>query len=372
MWNIWKEELYKIASRKIVWLGVFLLLAFLSFRLFAERDHYTTVIDGKVYHGQEAIQKDQALTKLYAGALTKEKILQIYNEYGFYYYDEKTDATVGNYCSRFITEQFTNYMQTNGDDPEALYFYPFPDDIVSSTGNHTAEYSDSLIFDYVYGWNDFAEIYIMALLVLFVILIIGLSPLFAEEYQLRTADILKTTRHGKQSGIWMKVLAASIFAAALTCIVSVFLWILYLTMYGTQGLDASAVLLNFANFYGYSPKTILGFCVFVALLGLTGALLLTGIISGISAFCRTPFLALILSLVVFFFPVLWLKVLAPLFGFGTAVTKNITHFMTSMPVYLPMTTGFAFPARQIIIHLCIALITGIIGILLGYHRFRNT
>ena len=33
MWTIWKEELYKISSRKIIWLGVFLLLASATIRL---------------------------------------------------------------------------------------------------------------------------------------------------------------------------------------------------------------------------------------------------------------------------------------------------------------------------------------------------
>ncbi len=366
MWNIWKEELYKIASRKIIWLGVFLLLAFTAFRLFAERDHYATFIDGEVYFGQEAVQKDQALTKRYEGTLTREKIQQIYNEYGLYTFVEEIEDTKGNYCSRFVTEHFTNYMQTSGS-PDEVHFYEG-----SEWERNAAPYLENEVrFGYVYGWNDFAEIYMMAVLVLFVILIIGLSPVFAEEYQLKTADILRTTRRGKQSGIWMKILAAVFFAVVLTCLVTVSLWGVYLTVYGTQGLDASAVLLNFASFYGYCPESVFGFILFIAFLGMAGAALLTGLVTGISALSKTPFLALVISLIVFLFPVAWVKVFAPLFGFGVAMTKNITHFMTSMPVYLPMSTGFAFSARQIIIHLGIALIVGISGMIFGYYKYRN-
>lgn len=368
MWNIWKEELYKIASRKIIWLGVFLLLTFFSFRLYAERNDYTITLDGHIYRGQEAIRKDQELTKLHAGTLTEDLIRQIYDEYGFYNYDEETGNIIsGNFCSRFITEKFTNYMQIDESGPDAVRFYSGQDWELQA-----APYLEHKVtFDYVYSWNDFEEIYVMALLSVFVLLIIGLSPLFAEEYQLKTADILRTTPRGKQSGIWMKLLAAGFFAIALTCLVTAYLWGIYLAVYGTQGLDASAVLLNFASFYGYCPDTVMGFFILITFLGLAGAIFLTGLTAGISAFCRTPFLALVLSLAVFLFPVVWVKVLAPMWILGVTITKTVTHFMTSMPFYLPLSVGFAFSQKQIGIHLCIALAVGISGIFLGYHRYRN-
>ena len=83
MWNIWKEEVYKIATRKILWIGLFLLLAFVSLRLFTERNHYSATIDGQIYRGQKAIEKDQQLTAKYAGILTDEKVQNIYEDFGF-------------------------------------------------------------------------------------------------------------------------------------------------------------------------------------------------------------------------------------------------------------------------------------------------
>ncbi len=367
MWNIWKEELYKIVSRKIIWLGIFLFLVFITFRLFAERDHYSATIDGQVFRGQEAIRKDQALTSRYAGILTKDKVRQIYEAYGFYYLDEATDSAKGNFCSRFVTETFTNYMQTDGNDPTAIHFYKDRDHAYN-----TAPYLENKVrFDYFYGWNDFAETYMTTLLAAFVILIVGLSPLFAEEYQLKTADILRTTRRGRQSGIWIKLLAALFFAAALICLVSAYLWGIYTAVFGTQGLDASGVLLSFASFYGYCPETVAGVLVLFVSLGLAGAVLLTSLTAAVSASCRSPFLALVLSLVIFLFPVVWLKVLAPMGILGMDITKIISHFMISMPVYLPMSTGFALTAGQIGIHLGIALAVGVGCLLLGYRKYRN-
>lgn len=367
MWTIWKEELYKIITRKIIWLGVFLLLAFVTTRLYEESSQYTTVIDGKIYQGKDAILRDKALTGRYAGVLTKELVAKVHREYGFFYYDPVSGKAANNYVSRLITENFTNFMQTEGDNPDEIHFREGAD----WTNNCTYLLENEIRFDYVYGWNDFVEMYILSMLALFVILILGLSPSFAEEYQLKTADLLRTTRHGKKNGIWMKILAGLCFAVFLTLLVCAYLWNLYLIVYGTQGLNASAVLVNFATPYGYCPESVLGFLLYVTALGVLGVVLLTGIVLGISASCRSPFLAVIFSIASFLLPVLWLNVLLPMQLLGITLSRCITHFMTSMPVYLPMSTGFAIPLEQIILHLGIALTVTAGGLCLGYFRYRN-
>ncbi len=304
MLTIWKEELYKIKSRKIIWFGVFLLLAFATIRLYNECYHYTTSIDGSVYHGREAIRRDKALASRCSGLLSEDTIAQIYKDYGFFYYDANGNA-IGNYLNRFVTEEFTNFRQTDGNTLDEIHFREGAD------WEHNCAYllENEVRFDYVYGWNDFAEMYVLVILSLFVILILGLSPVFAEEYQLRTADILRTTRRGKASGIWMKILASACFAVALTLGACAYLWGLYYVVYGAQGLNASAVLLNFATPFGYCPESVLGFFLYITGLGVLGSLLLTGIVTGISAVCRTPFLALILSLSGYLFPLVWVKIL---------------------------------------------------------------
>ena len=366
MWTIWKEELYKIKSRKIIWLGVFLLLSFATIRLYNEGDHYTTTIDDTVYHGQEAIRKDKALASLYSGPLTEEAVAQIYKDYGFFYYDEK-DHAVGNYLNRFVTESFTNFMQTDGNNPDEIHFRKGAD--WENNGAYLLE--NEVRFDYVYGWNDFAEMYILIILALFVVLILGLSPVFSEEYQLKTADILRTTRRGGGSGIWMKILASACFAVALTLAACAYLWGIYLSVYGLQGLNASAVLLNFATPFGYCPESVFGFFLYITCLAISGSLLLTGMVTGISAVCQNPFLALILALSGYLFPIAWIKILGRIFPIGMTLSRIISHFMTSMPVYLPMSTGFGFSADQMALHLSIAVAVGAGGMFAGYYRFRR-
>lgn len=365
MWTIWKEELYKIISRKIIWLSLFLLLAFATTRLYNERFHYTTTIEGTVYHGKEAIQKDQALASRYSGLLTEETVAQIYKDYGFFYYDAKGNA-IGNYLNRFVTEEFTNFRQTDGNNLDEIHFYEGSD----WENNSAYLLKNNVRFDYVYGWNDFAEMYILIILALFVILILSLSPVFAEEYQLKTADLLRTTRRGRGSGIWMKLLAAACFAVALTCAVSAYMWGIYLAVYGVQGLNASSLLLNFATGFGYCPESVLGFFLYITCLGIIGSLLLTGIVTGISALCQSSFLALLFTLSGYLFPVLWVKLLGYMFPLNIVLTRSINHFMTSMPVYLPMSTGFGFSVNQMLLHLSIAFVVGVAGMFVGYYRYR--
>lgn len=366
MGTIWKEELYKIKSRKIIWLGTFLLLAFATIRLYNERCRYTTSIEGTVYHGQDAIRKDKALAGRCSGPLTQETITQIYKDYGFFYYDADGNG-IGNYLNRFVTEEFTNFRQTEGTDPDEIRFREGED------WEHNCAYllENEVRFDYVHGWNDLAEMYVVTILALFVLLILGLSPVFAEEYQQRTADILRTTRRGGGSGIWMKILASACFAVALTLGACAYLWGIYLAVYGVQGLDASAILLSFATPFGYCPESVLGFFLYITSLGILGSLLLTGMVTGASAMCQSPFLALILSLSGYLFPIVWIKILGRMLPLEMALSRIISHFMTAMPFYLPMSTGFGFSADQMILHLCIALAVGAGGMFAGYYRFRH-
>ena len=367
MWEIWKKEIYKIASRKVIWCGVLLLLAFVTFRLYAEQKDYSVTIDGQSYYGKEAIEKDRELTAEYAGILTLEKVQEIYDKYGFYYYDDKTESNAGNFCSKFVTEQMTNYNQTSGNDPSQIQFYE------GEEWEQNAEplLKENLQFDYFYGWQDFQEIYgMMGILLLYVILIIGLSPVFAEEYTLRTADILLSTQRGKKSCICLKIAAALSFTAMVYLMVTAYIWFIYLLVYGTQGLDASAVLAG-ASFFGYGPGSIGGFLLSMSALGLAGGLLLTGCVLAASSLCRNSFLTVVVSLALDLTPVVWLKVFAPMWILGYSLTRAVNHFMASMPFYLPMNWSFGFTAAQIRWHLLTALAVAVSCLILAYQKYRT-
>lgn len=370
MWRIWKEEVCKIASHKIIWLGLLLLLLFVTMRLFMERGNYSVTIDGQVYRGQEAIDRDRALTAEYAGILTEEKVQRIYHDFGFYYYDEARDVSTGNFCNEYITRKMTNYNHLDSENAETVQFLQGD----AWEQNAAPLLKGNIQFDYTYGWNDLKEIHsILMVLSLFVIFIIGISPVYSEEYTLKTADILLTTQRGKKNGIWMKVTAALFLATAVYCIFSAYLWLIYRIVYGTQGLDASPVLIGIEMTEGFCPADIRGFFQLSFALGITGVLLLTSITLAVSALCRNAFLTVVASLAMFFVPYVWMNVLAMMLSplLSSDLTRTVSHFMVSMPFYLPVNWGFGFSAEQLGIHVGIAAGAGSISAVLGYWKFRN-
>ena len=369
MWRIWKEEVYKIASRKIIWLGLLLLLLFVTMRLFTERHNYSVTIDGQVYRGQEAIDKDRALTAKYAGILTEDKVQQIYHDFGFYYYDEIRDVSTGNFCNEFITRKMTNSNQMDTENVEAIRFLEGD----AWERNAAPLLKGGVWFDYTYGWRDLKETYsflmAMALLVIF---IIGVSPVFSEEYTLKTAGILLTTQRGKKNGIWMKITAALFLAAVIYCVFTIYLFLIYRIVYGTQGLDASPVLIGM-TLEGFCPTDIQEFFRICFALGLAGVLLLTSMTLAVSALCGNAFLTVGISLAAFFVPYVWMNILAMMLShfFSADLIKAVSHFMISMPFYLPMNWGFGFSAGQIGMHMGIAAVIGAFSAVFGYWKFRN-
>lgn len=369
MWKLFQEEFRKIASRKIVWIGLFLLLAFVRYRLGAELKGYSVTINGENIYGVEALEKDKEIAAQYAGPLTEETVQIIYDRYGFYHYDMSTEESKGNFCSQFITERMTNLNQTGGENPEEIRFYQGEEWEI----NAAPLLEGDIWFDYVKGWSDLREIYCIVIIWgMAILFIVGLSPVFSEEYTLRTADILLTTQRGKKGLIWIKMAAALSFTWIIFTMVTFYVWAIYLKVFGTQGLDASPILIGAGSAsFGYHTETIRGFFLLSFGLGIAGFLLMTGMVLAASALCKNAFLTVVLSLAVFLFPVVWIKVLGPMWIFGITLSKAMNHFMVSMPVYLLTHWGFAFTKKQIAIHMVIALAVGTISVVLGYRSYRD-
>ena len=368
MWKIWFEEIRKMASRKIIWCGLALTLIFVTFRLYGiVLREYTTTIEDQTYRGKEAIQKDQELAKEYAGPLTEEKVRSIYERFGFYYFDAEKNEFVGNFCNEYITYQMTNSLETDGDDPSEIRFYEGTD----WENNAATLLKGNLKFDYNYGWEDFRETMTLVCVLLSIIFIIGMSPVFSEEYTLRTADILLTTRRGKSSAVWIKIAAALTFTIVVYCAVFLYMWLIYRSVFGTQGLDTSPVFLNGVSSHGYCPETTGGFFLLLFGLGLASMVLLSAMVIVVSAVCKSAFLSVVISAVVFVLPYIWMKVFLPMRPFGIEVTRKVYHFMISMPFYMHMNWGFAFSAGEIGMHLIIALGVMAVCVNLGYRKYRN-
>lgn len=374
MWRIWKEEFRKMASRRIFWIGLALLLAFVTFHLWAQQEEYSVTINGKQFYGREAIKKDQELTAEYAGKLTEEKGQQIYEKYGVY--DPETEESgEKNFCSQFITYWMTNYHDVRNGDSDELRLYE---------GEEWKEraklyWGEKFRFDYAYGWENLQEIYgVMVIQGTAVLILILLSPVFAEEYALRTTPILLSTWRGKGGGIWMKISAAIIFSIIVFFMVTLYVWGIYIAVYGVQGLDASISLLDVlpldsAHFACY-PSTIGGFFLFMFFQGLAGVLLLDCMVLAVSAMCVNSFLTVVVSLALYFLPCVCmpqhpLSILRS--DKASVIARCKAHIISSTPQYLSAGWTFGFSKEQLILHLGIALAAGIVCVMLGYLGYRN-
>ena len=367
MWKIFQEEIRKIASRKIIWWGLALVLIFVTFRLGIVKKEYTSAIDGQTYVGKEAIQKDQELAREYAGPMTEETVRSIYDRFGFYYYNEQGEKCGRNFWNEYITDHMTNFMQIEGDDPAEIQFYEGEE----WERNVAPLLNGDLRFDYNYGWEDLRETLILVNILLSIIFIVGMAPVFSEEYTLRTANILLTTRRGKKSAVWLKTAAALTFTAAAYYAVSLYLWLLYRYMFGTQGLDASPRFLNAIPAFGYTPKTVQGFFWLEFGLGAAAMILLSALVLVVSAAFRSAFMSVVISAGVFISPYIWMKVISPMLPLGSGFTRTVNHLMVSMPFYLHGNWGFAFSAGQIRLHIVIAAVVTAVCVVLGYRKYRN-
>lgn len=361
---LFKEEFRKTASRRIVWAGLLLLFVFLIFRILIVQKEYRTTIDGQTYTGREAIQKDKELAREYAGPLTEKTVEDIYKRFGFSYYEEENGDFVGNFCNSFVTKRMTDYNQTGGSPDEVSFFQG-----EEWENNAAPLVTGELEFGYVYGWEDLWESWLVIVLYLSVLFVIAYSPMFSEEYSLRTADLLLTTERGRGAGIGIKLLAALAFYI-IVCVGTVGLIVLlYLSVFGTDGLGASSLMMEIPSL-GYHPDTILGYYIFEIGMSLFGMLLLTAITAGISAYSKNSYMSVILSVIVFLVPIVWIKLLAPMRLFGS-FTKVVNHFMASMPVMLPMNWGFAFTRQQIAGHLAVAGVLSGICSGAAYWKYKN-
>lgn len=364
--EIFREELRKIASRRIVWASLILVLVFVTLRLWVVQTEYQVKIDGVHYKGVKAIDKDRELAREYEGILTMKTVQNIHGRFGFSYYDGEKDHFNGNYSSEFITERMTNFFELEENDPSKIHFLEGEE----WDRNAAPLLDGSVTFGYAYGWEDLRETYTLVIILLSVIFIIGFTPVFAEEYTLRTADLLLATEHGKKRGIWLKIWVAVSFAAGTFCALSLYMILLYLSIFGTDGLEASSILLNGVS-KGIGPETIGGLLLLMFGLGLSGLMLLTGITLAVSAASRNSFMAVVVSGILYAVPYVWMKVLAPMWILGPVLTKGMNHFMVSMPMYLPMNWGFTFTGDQMGIHAGIAGIVLAACLAAAYRIHRN-
>ena len=177
---MFQTELYKLCHKKIAGIG-FLCLVFIAvYYFYISGIADTTVVDGgKTYQGMEAVRADREIARPYQGLMTMDKAEQILDKYG--YADTKNNTGNNNFCNDFVTRYMTN---SGRDDGNGIHLYT-PEE----SGFTRQVEAGAVTFGYTRGWSSFLESYILVFVCLCIYLSMIITPVFSEEYALRTAGI---------------------------------------------------------------------------------------------------------------------------------------------------------------------------------------
>ena len=126
---LFRNEFYKICSRKILFTGVLLgflfLAAYFQMSVLGSESAY---VDGTCLRRTDAIQYNRETARRFAGPMTREKAQAIVDEFGWHINEDELemsetgDTTPGYYdnsTSRFVTYNLSN-IRSNEGTPTAL------------------------------------------------------------------------------------------------------------------------------------------------------------------------------------------------------------------------------------------------------------
>ncbi|WP_315120313.1 hypothetical protein [uncultured Clostridium sp.] len=157
-------------------------------------------------------------------------------------------------------------------------------------------------YNYYDGWrelnNDFSGFLVWGL---GIVLIICLAPVFSEEYSYETDAIILTTRYGKSKLTTAKIISSFLFAIGIFVAFALLNFALYGVTYGFVGGECPIQLSAPNNTSPYNINFIQMFLVVLGL-GIVGLLFQGAITLYISSKMKSPFLAIILTVVLFFLP----------------------------------------------------------------------
>ncbi len=278
-------ELKKIYGKRIVQIGLLVIFLVNILLVWSCINAEYAVDNGKEMNGLDAIKYDQSIAKEYSGELTNDKIRKIVTEYG----ELSFEGEHANYNS---SNSFVTHTMMKDDKLLTLEQVGFND-------------NNSLIYGYCDGWLNLVQGFGIMIMLISVILIIAITPVFSEEYSSKTAAVILTTKHGKNKDIIAKIASAFIFTILVYIFFAILNFVIIGEFYSFSGLDISIQCNSSGLFFDYpinmSFKSLISTTFFVYLIGI---ITLTAFSLLFSAISKTPFIAIILSIVTYILPIL--------------------------------------------------------------------
>ncbi len=376
--RLFRMEFYKIAARPAMGVVFLLMAAFFLLVFYQEADGVRTEIDGVVYQGLEAVAKDRELAKEYEGIFTMEKAEEIVQRFGFSGYLMGKDMELlnlreGNFCSQFVTDKMTRFLQTQ-ERPLGFTSGEFWENF----GKYYVE--GNVRFGYTKGWEKLQELWHVADLSLNVWLVLMAVPVFSEEYSRNTIEVLLSTGYGKSRDVRKKIEAALCFGGLAYLLLTFLLFGMAGLLYGWDGLGASAGMAGNYLLFAGSGYWSMGFYLFLLFLsGMVGALLNVGITLFISSMLSRPVTVATIGVALYFIPYGANQILFQLMlGMGVAdnflgwaMMDVMRIFCCSMPIYLGNPELFSIPLRWLVYVPGTAAAVFLLCIWRGYQNYRG-
>lgn len=236
--RLYKMELYKLCHRKIFVIGSICVVGILLlyFLLMMADDEAT--VDGIRYTGYRAVQVNRQITEEFKGILTDEKAEKIVEKYGFQHKVEEgwNHFRDANFLNDFVMKHLSDgYMWSwTGDYKVAETVYPIADSYLGAVREYTGQ---EIIFEYYRGWEVFLEVLSMGMIMGSILILFGISVIFANERQTKMLQLIFTTKEGREKEVYAKIAAAITIAVSIWLVIFILDLLLCGIVYGFDGLD---------------------------------------------------------------------------------------------------------------------------------------
>lgn len=301
--RLYRMELYKLFHKRLFTTGILTVIGLMVvYFWFVEVGAEISVVGKHVYSGYEAVQINREITKEFEGKISNEKINQIIEKYGLpsKFEENMPGWRDGNYLNDFVTRYFTNGCWETGTLPTEKYLLED-----TEFGKSYDELGTMPYLTYTTGWRVFVEMLQFGLVLGSVLVICGISVVFAEEGQTKMLPLIFTTEEGRKRDIPAKILAS--FTLTILIFIGIVLINLGLcgVVYGLNGYENLAgMVVSEGMFHMVYRIPFLKYLSILLGLGLQALLSLCAITLCISAHQNSSFSAVITSSVCWGFPVL--------------------------------------------------------------------
>ena len=314
-----------------------ILVLFFQMKVWEEK----TYVGGITYQGYRAIQINRQITEEFKGPLTDEKVEKIIELYGFpqkaeaysWYYQD------ANFLNGWIEKYLSDGYYNGWDDYEtASIAYPIAD---TEIGKAAARAGKEIVLGYSKGWFTFCEVSLIGLIIGSILILFGVSIVFANEGQSKMMPLLFTTKEGKAKDIYAKIAAAYTVAVGVWLGIVVLDFLLCVLVYGFDGLKCitgtTGLTPNVSTYRAITMLSVGSYIVIILLRSLLGILLLCSVTIYLSARFQSCFHAVVSAALIWMAPVLFFLFIA-IFDIGGVIIRIIRSVILCLiyasPIYL--------------------------------------